>query len=110
LEAAADRGDQPGVLVGDHEAHPGQSSLLQREQEPAPEHFVFAVADVEAQHLAVAVGGDAGGDDHGLGDHLVVVVAHVQIGGVEVHVGELDVVEGPGPEHADDLIDTSADP
>jgi hypothetical protein len=27
LEGPADRGDQAGVLVGDHQAHPGQAAL-----------------------------------------------------------------------------------
>jgi hypothetical protein len=34
----------------------------------------------------------------------------VQVGGVQVDVGELDVIETPGAEGADDVIETGADP
>ena len=51
----------------------------------APEHLVLAVADVEAEDLPAAVGGDPGGDDdRHRGDLAEVGVADVQVGGVEV--------------------------
>ena len=68
--AAAQRGDQPGVLVGDDQPDPGQAALLQPGQERPPEHLVLAVADVQAEDLAAPVGGDAGGDHDGLGGDL----------------------------------------
>ena len=64
-EHAGDRRLQAGVRVGDHEAHTGQSSISEGAQERGPEHFVFGVADVDAEHLAVAVDGDRGGHDDG---------------------------------------------
>ena len=65
LEGARQRRDQAGVLVGDDQLDPGQATLLESAEEPAPEHLVFTVADVDAQHLAAAVGGHPGGDDDG---------------------------------------------
>ena len=50
----ADRGSQPGVGVGDDEAHPAQPAGAQRAQEPGPERLVLAVADVDTEDLAVA--------------------------------------------------------
>ena len=104
--------DQAGVLVGDDQPHPGQAALLRRGQEAAPEHLVLAVADVEAEDLPGAVGGDPGGDHDGHRHDLadVLAVAHVQVGRVEVDVGELDVVQRPGAERADDLVQAGADP
>jgi hypothetical protein len=32
----------------------------------SPKHFVFGVADIEAEHFAFTGGGDAGGDDDGV--------------------------------------------
>ena len=87
LEAAPDGGHQPGVLVRDDEAHAGEPPALEGTQELTPEGLVFGVADLDAQYLPASVLGDAGGDDHGLGGHLV-VGAHVQVGGVEPDVGE----------------------
>jgi len=89
LEAAAQRGDQAGVLVGDHQAHPGQAPAAQVGQERPPERLFLAVPDGEAEDFPAAGGGDAGGHHHGFGHHLPEVdLAHVQVGGVEVDVGE----------------------
>jgi hypothetical protein len=43
LEAAAQRGDQAGVLVGDHQPDPGQAAGLQVGQERPPERLLLAV-------------------------------------------------------------------
>jgi hypothetical protein len=69
-----------------------RTPLAQRAQELAPEHLGLAVADHQPEHLASAVLGDAGGDDHGLGDDLVVHPG-LAVGGVEVDVGEAGVVQ-----------------
>ena len=53
---------------------------------------VLGVADVDAEHLTVAVLADTGGDDHRTRDHLVGHAA-LQVGGVQEDVGERDVVE-----------------
>ena len=37
-------------------------------------------------------------------------VADVEVGGVEVDVGELDVIQAAGAERADDLVEPGADP
>jgi hypothetical protein len=62
---SAEGGDEAGVLIGNHQLHTAEPTRLQRAQELAPEHFFVGVADVAAQDLAGAVGGDAGGDDDG---------------------------------------------
>jgi hypothetical protein len=36
--------------------------------------------------------------------------ADVEVGGVEVDVGELDVIQPSGAERADDLVEPGADP
>jgi hypothetical protein len=87
LEGPFERRDQAGVLVGDHQLDPGQAALLQPGQQRPPEHLVLAVADVEAEHLAAAVGGDAGGD-HRHRDHLGGGVADMEVGRVEIDVGD----------------------
>jgi hypothetical protein len=80
-------------LTRSHQPHSAESALAQRAQEAAPEHFVFAVADIDAEDLTGAVCGDPGGHDDGHRAHLRGRVPHVQIGGIEIHVGELDVIE-----------------
>ena len=57
LEAAPDRGDQPGMLVGDHQPHPGQAAAFQRGQELAPKHFVLAVTDIDTKDLPTSLSG-----------------------------------------------------
>ena len=54
------------------------------------------------------VGPDARGDDDGLGGH-VVVVADVEVGGVQEDVGELLVIEPAGPKGPDHLVETRTD-
>jgi hypothetical protein len=61
LEAAADRRLEAGVGVGDDQPHPTQPAGLQRPQESGPERLVLGVADVDAEHLAAAFGGDDDG-------------------------------------------------
>jgi hypothetical protein len=66
LESARQCRDQAGVLLGDCQPHPAKAAFLQPGQECPPEHLVLAVADVPAEDLPAAVGGDRGGDHHGL--------------------------------------------
>jgi hypothetical protein len=110
LEGPLEGGDEAGVLVGDHQLDTAQAAFLQVGQERPPEHFVLGVADVEAEDLAAAVGGDPGRDDHRHRDDLGGGVANMQVGGVEVDIREPGVVEPPGPERGDDLVETGADP
>jgi len=89
---------------------PARPAFLQVGEEAAPEHLVLGVADVEAEDFAAAVGGDSGGDDHGHRDHLWGGVADMQVGRVEVDIGELGVVQPSGAERGDDLVQPGADP
>lgn len=82
---------------------------MRHSEERGPEHLVLAVADVDAEHLPVLVGGDAGGDHDGAGDDPVVDPG-LGVGGVEVHVGEGDMVEAAGAEHRDLFVDAGTDP
>ena len=109
LQHPAQGSDQPGVLVGDDQAHPGEATAAQRAQKAPPERFVFAVAHVEAEDFAFAGGGDAGGDHHGHRRHLPGGVADVEVGGVQVEVGELEVIQAAGPERSDELVEAGAD-
>ena len=72
LEAAADRFDQPGVRVADDEAHTGESAVGEAGEELAPERFVLAVADIEAEDLAMPVSSQSGGDHDRFRDDLAV--------------------------------------
>ena len=62
LEGACDRGDQPGVLVGDDEPDPGQAAALEVGEELAPEHLILAVTHIHTEDLAAALSGHTGGD------------------------------------------------
>jgi hypothetical protein len=84
------------VLIGDDQPHPDQAAAFERGEEAAPEHLVLAVADVEAEDLAAAVGGDPGGDHDRHRHDLGGGVAYVQVGRVEVHVREGGVVQSSG--------------
>jgi hypothetical protein len=53
------------VLVGDDQLHPGQATLLQGAQKPAPKHLVLRIADVDAEDLPAAAGGHPGGHHDG---------------------------------------------
>jgi hypothetical protein len=64
----------------------------------------------QPRDLAGAVGGDAGGHDDGHRGDLRRLVADMQIGGVEIHVRELDVIQRTRAERADDLIEPGTDP
>lgn len=109
LEVAVDRVAEPGMGVGDHEFHSAQTALDEIAEELAPEHLVLRVADIDTEHLAVAVGSQAGGDHDRFGDHLA-VLTHVQVGSVEPHVHEPDVIQPAGAQHGDVGVDLSADP
>ena len=95
--------------VGYHQAHPGEPAGSQRAQEALPERLALAVADVTSQDLPVAVCGDAGGHDHRHRGDLRDAVAHLEIGRVQIDVGELDMVQAPAPERLDCLVEPRAD-
>ena len=71
----------------------------------------MGVADVDAEHFAVALGGDPRRDHDCSADDLAQsVIADVDVGGVEIHVRELDVAEGAVPERADAFVEAGTDP
>src|SRR4030095_1325868 len=76
---------------------PDRPRLTQVVQKRPPERLLLAVAHGQAEHLPTAGGGDPGGHYDGLGHHLPEAgFAHVQIGRVEVDVGEAGVPERAG--------------
>ncbi len=95
--------------VGDDQLGAGQAAGLERAQECGPEGAVFGVADGEAEHFAVAVGGHAGGDDDGLRDHPAVDPG-LAVGGVQEHVGKRLVGQRAVPERGDFGVQVGADP
>ena len=94
--------------VGDHEAHSGQAAGAHAPQEPGPERRILAVAHGETEDLAVAVRRDAGGHDDRLG-HDVGALMRLDVGGVQEHVGELDVVQAPLSELGHRGVELAAD-
>jgi hypothetical protein len=53
---------EAGVGIRDHQLHADQAAGFEAAQERGPERAVFAVADVQAEDLAAAISGHAGGD------------------------------------------------
>jgi hypothetical protein len=54
LEAAAEGGGQAAFWAEMTGRTPGQTTLLQRAQERAPEHVAFGVADIDAEDFPAA--------------------------------------------------------
>lgn len=103
------RGFESGVSVGDDQHHPVQAPLSEAPEEGGPEHFVLAVAHVKVQYFPVAVCCHPSCDHNRPGDDSVVFAA-VEVGGVDEHVRELDVIEGPVPERGDFFVELLTDP
>nr|WP_246577400.1 hypothetical protein [Actinospica durhamensis] len=82
----ADRFDQAEVVVTDDGPDAGQAAFAQETEDFGPEQFGLAVADHHAEHLAAAVLGNSGGDDHGPGVDLVLDPG-LAVGRVEVDEG-----------------------
>lgn len=49
-------GDQTTVLVGDDQSYPGHAAFAQCAEEPALEHLVLGVADIDAKDLGIGTG------------------------------------------------------
>ena len=99
LEGPLQRCEEPGVLIADDQLHTAQATLFEAEHEGAPEGLVLTVADIESQDFPEPVAAITGGHDDGHGDDLVALaglVAHVQVGRVEVDVGERRCGQGTG--------------
>ena len=103
--AEQDRGDgtlEPLVGIADDEPHAREATAPQGAQEGRPEGAVLGVTDGQPEHLAITLGGHAGGDDDGLGHDRGTVVG-LDVGGVEEDVGERDVTEGAVAEAGHDV-------
>jgi hypothetical protein len=101
--------DQTNVGVGDDQGRAGQAPGDQTTQEREPAGAVFAGDDVEAQHLAMALGVHAHGDHHGNVDDaatLTDLLGH----GVERHIGVGAAIEGPVPERRHLAVDLAGHP
>ena len=88
---------------------PGQAALFQGPQKRRPKRAVLAVTDVEAEDFAAPVGGHPGGDHHRLRHHPVIDPG-LAIGGVEEHIREPLVGQGPIPERGDLGVQVGSDP
>ena len=87
LAATGDRLLEAGMGVADHQLHPCQPPLPEVPQEGGPERLVLAVAHLDPQHLALAIGSDAHRHDHGPGDHLLAgLIPAVEVRRVHVDV------------------------
>jgi hypothetical protein len=104
-----DRLLEAGVGVGDDQLGAGEPTGLEGAQERGPEGAVLRVADRAAEHLAVPVGGHAGGDHHRLGDDPAVDPRRA-VGGVEEHVGKRGLGQRPVPEGTHFFVEVGADP
>jgi hypothetical protein len=96
-----DRVDQAGVRVGGDQQDTGQAAGDQVGEERVPCLSGLAGGDFDAEDFAVAVGVDAGRDEHDRFDHAALLTdLHGQrVGG---HEGERPgLVQGPGPECRD---------
>lgn len=109
LQDRTDRGDEPAMGVGDDQLDTGQAATAKVTEELGPELLGLTVADLAAEDFTVPVRAHAGGDHDGLG-HDSAVDPGLAVGRVEEDVGELDVVEWPGAERADRLVESGADP
>jgi hypothetical protein len=79
------------------------------DEERAPEHFVFAVADIEPEDLPAALSGDAGGDHDRFGGDQA-AAAHVEVGGIQEHVRVAGGIQPSAAEPVHFLIETGTDP
>jgi len=100
VEDGGDGGLEALVGVGDHQLHPREAPGHQAPQERRPAGAVLDGDHVDAEHLPVAGGVDAGGAHHG---HVLdpAVLPHPLDQGVDPHVGVGAGVEGPVAEGLD---------
>lgn len=97
------------MCVGDNQLHPREAAGFQRPQERGPEGTIFAAPTLEAEDLALPVGGHPGSSDHGLEDDTV-TGPRLAVGGIQEHMPERLPSQAPVPERRDLLIEFSADP
>jgi hypothetical protein len=97
------------MAIGDDEADASKSPFSQTTQKRRPEGPVFAVPDINPEHLTIAIGAHAGGNDDGPGDHPATDTSF-HIGGVTEQVGELAMVEAPCAEGLELFVELGTDP
>jgi hypothetical protein len=107
-EHLGDRLLQAGVSIGDDQSDTGQSALDQAAQEAAPERLRLGLADVEADHLAVAALVHRVGEHQALA-HDAAAVADLLHLRVQPQVG-VAALERPVAEGVDLLVQAGADP
>ena len=98
-----DRLGQASVVVGD-QLHAAEPAAREVPEERPPGGLVLAREEVEAEDLAVAVGVHGTGHDAGTADDAP-ALAHAHRQGVEPQVGIGAIVEGPGAEGGDLLVE-----
>ena len=113
-----DGGPDAGVRVTGDQDHAGgilrggdlEAALAQGPQDKDdPEVDRLGVPQGHSQDLPAALGRHAGGHHQGPADHPP-AHPHVQVGGVDEQVGEPGVIQRPGEELLDPLVDVLADP
>lgn len=95
-------------VIGDDQLHPGQAASAQAAQEAGPKRTVLTVSHLDPQHLAVA----------GRCDSVATTIARDTEGPTPGPGGrsrrqrrrEVDVIEAPGPESFQVLVQLRADP
>ncbi|MBB6547063.1 hypothetical protein HD593_001858 [Nonomuraea rubra] len=102
-QGGADRLDQAAVRVGDDQLHPGQAAGDQAAQERQPTGAVLGRGDLQAEHLALAVGVDAGGHQRVHVDRAA-ALTHLLGQGVDPDEGVRAGVQGACAEGFDLLI------
>jgi hypothetical protein len=108
-EDGFDCGFEPGVRVADDQLHAVETAGLEPAQERGPERAVFAVADVEAEHLTPPVTGYPGGDDNGLGQHTM-VDAGFAVSRIQEDVAKRLLTQRPISERGALDVELGADP
>lgn len=98
----------PECASGDHQPNPAQTARLQRPEERRPERLGLGVADVEAEDLPGAVGGDADRHDDRLGDDLP-PDAGLAVRRVDEHIRVGLLCQRALPERGDVLVEVLAD-
>ena len=97
------------MSVRNAELHAGQAAGPEAAEELAPERLGFALADVDADHLAAAGLVDAVGDHQALLPHFARLADPLDLR-VEPQVGVAGVMQRPLAERRDLLIEPLAEP
>jgi hypothetical protein len=83
----ADRRDETGMIVGDHQFDAPQAASFQPDEEVLPGRAALAAGYLDRQNLPPSVPVDANGDQHRLAHHDA-GLAHLLIAGIEDQVSK----------------------